>query len=78
MPDLIVRGVDPSLILSLKARAGANGRSAEAEHRHILAIALAKPVRRSFAEVLASMPKVGKDEDFARVQSSSKVDGVFD
>ena len=41
MADLLVRGVDDALVRTLKARAGAHGRSAEAEHRAILAAALA-------------------------------------
>jgi antitoxin FitA len=69
MPDLLVRGVDEDLVKALKERAGAHGRSAEAEHRAILAAALARPRPRSFTEVLASMPPVGLDADFARVES---------
>jgi hypothetical protein len=53
MADLLVRGIDEDLVPALKERAGAHGRSAEAEHREILAAALARPGRRSFAEVLA-------------------------
>ena len=66
MADLLVRGIDEELVRALKERAGAHGRSAEAEHREILAAALARPRRRSFAEVLVSMPEVGVDADFAR------------
>jgi plasmid stability protein len=40
MGSLIVRNVDDELILRLKARAAAHGRSAEAEHRDILRQAL--------------------------------------
>jgi antitoxin FitA len=69
MPDLLIRGVDEETIRALKERAGAHGRSAEAEHRAILAAALARPKRRSFAEVLASMPPVGLDADFERVEA---------
>jgi antitoxin FitA len=54
MPDLLVRGVDEALVRALKERARARGRSAEAEHRAILAEALARPRRGGFAEVLAS------------------------
>ena len=36
MASLIVRGLDPDLVRRLKERAGAHGRSAEAEHRAIL------------------------------------------
>jgi hypothetical protein len=42
MGSLIVRGVDDCLIASLKARAAAHGRSAEAEHRDILRQALSE------------------------------------
>ena len=68
MADLLVRGVDEALVRKLKERAAAHGRSAEAEHREILADALKRPRRRTFAEVLASMPDVGIDEDFARIE----------
>ena len=69
MADLLVRGVDEEIVRALKARAGAHGRSAEAEHREILAAALIRPRRRSFAEVLASMPDVGTDADFERAST---------
>jgi plasmid stability protein len=78
MPDLLVRGVDDEIVRALKERAGAHGRSAEAEHRAILAAALARPRRRTFAEVLASMPDVGLDEDFERVDASERAPHVFD
>ena len=78
MPDLIVRGVDEALVRALKARARACGRSAEAEHRAILASALSGPRKRSFAEVLAAMPDVGRDGDFERVQSRYETPRVFD
>lgn len=62
--NLIVRNVDDSIALQLKQRAGANGRSAEAEHRQILKDALLRPPRRPLAEVLANMPDAGDDADF--------------
>lgn len=77
MPDLLVRGVDEVLVRALKERAGANGRSAEAEYREILAEALARPRKRTLAELLASMPDVGTDADFQRVESE-RAPGVFD
>jgi plasmid stability protein len=40
--SLLVRGVDDDLIVRLKTRAAAHGRSAEAEHREILRRALAE------------------------------------
>ena len=78
MPDLLVRGVDDEIVRALKERAGAHGRSAEAEHRAILAAALARPRRRTFAQVLASMPDVGQDADFERVNSAGRSANVFD
>jgi plasmid stability protein len=78
MVDLLVRGVDEAIVRALKERAGRHGRSAEAEHREILAAALARPRRRSFAEVLASMPDVGVDADFERMQSTKEAPSVFD
>lgn len=78
MPDLLVRGVDEAIVKALKERAGRHGRSAEAEHRAILAAALLGPRKRSFAEVLAAMPDVGQDTDFERVQDSRKTPRVFD
>ena len=71
MADLLVRGVDEEIVLALKARASANGRSVEAEHREILTLALTRPRRPSFAEVLASIPDVGTDADFERVQTTA-------
>ena len=70
MANLLVRGVDEGLVRALKARAGVNGRSVEAEHRLILTAALTPNRRRSFAEVLASMPDVGSDADFERTGST--------
>ena len=78
MADLLVRGVDDSVVKALKKRAGANGRSAEAEHREILAVALTGLRKRSFAEVLACIPAVGRDEDFERVNSTAESARVFD
>jgi len=78
MADLLVRGIDEELVRVLKERAGAHGRSAEAEHRAILAAALTRPRKRSFAEVLTSMPDVGADADFERVQQAGAASNVFD
>lgn len=64
--NLVVRNVEPEVVQALKQIAAAHGRSAEAEHREILRAVLSRPARRSFAQVLANMPNVGTDEDFAR------------
>jgi plasmid stability protein len=78
MTDLLVRGVDEEIVRALKERAGAHGRSAEAEHRAILKAALARPRRRTLAEVLASMPDVGVDADFEPVEATERSPDVFD
>ncbi len=64
--NLIVRNVDAEIVQALKETASRHGRSAEAEHREILRGALARPRRRPLSQVLAEMPAVGRDEDFAR------------
>ena len=74
MANLIVRNVDERIVRALKQRAGRNGRSAEAEHREILSAALLKSGKKSFAEVLASMPNVGTDADFARTEDEAVAD----
>lgn len=79
MATLLVRDIDEALVLALKERAGSNGRSAEAEHRAILAEALARPPRRSLTELLRAMPDVGTDTDFERQQANpGEVPRVFD
>jgi len=78
MANLLVRGIDEALVQSLRERAAAHGRSAEAEHREILAQALGRPKKRSLAEVLASMPNVGEDADFERIQDTGGAPRVFD
>ena len=78
MADLLVRSVDDNVIKALKKRAGAHGRSAEAEHREILASVLLHPRKRSFAEVLAAMPDVGRDTDFERFNDVAEASRVFD
>ena len=78
MPDLLVRGVDDDLVQALKKRAGAHGRSQEAELRAILAAALLSPPRRNLAELLAAMPEVGLDADFQRQYDQATAADVFD
>ena len=78
MANLLVRGLEEVAVKALKERAAQNGRSAEAEHRAILTQALARPRKRSFAEILAAMPAVGVDADFERVNAVAKAPRVFD
>jgi plasmid stability protein len=63
--NLIVRNVEEQVVRALKEQAARNGRSAEAEHRAILKAALQQPRKRSLNEVLAAIPNVGLDSDFA-------------
>jgi plasmid stability protein len=79
MANLIVRNLDQRIVDALKQRAARQGRSAEAEHRAILEEVLCgMPQKKSFAEVLASMPNVGQDEDFERLEDGDKDAHVFD
>lgn len=70
--QLIVRNLTDELVAALKRRAAKSNRSAEQEHREILRAALLGTRRRSFASLLADMPNVGKDEDFARCQRDAR------
>lgn len=72
MAQLMVRNLPVDLAKALKRRAAKYNRSAEQEHRNILEAALRGPRRRSLAEILASMPDVGEDEDFARKPSDDR------
>lgn len=68
MSNLTVRNLDETIVKALKKQAGLHGNSAEAEHRIILKNALEQPNKKTFSEMLAAMPNVGKDSDFARQQ----------
>lgn len=76
MASLIVRGIEESIVRELKERAARHGRSAEAEHRELLASALRKPRKRKLADALAAIPHVGKDEDFVRIDHAAKAKRV--
>ncbi len=76
MAQLVVRNLDQAIVDALKKRAARHGHSAEAEHRAILSEALLRPQKKSFAEVLASIPNVGRDEDFERLEDTQG-DDVF-
>jgi antitoxin FitA len=79
MANLVVRNLDQRIVDALKQRAARHGRSAEAEHRAILeAVLLGTPKKKSFAEALASMPNVGQDEDFERLEDAGEGAHVFD
>jgi plasmid stability protein len=72
MANLIVRNLNPRIVAALKQRAARHGRSAEAEHRELLESVLMHPSRMSFAEAIATIPDVGKDEDFQRQDKETK------
>ena len=72
MAQLLVRNLPEELVRALKQRAARRNRSAEQEHLEILQAALRGPRRKPLAEVLASMPNVGKDSDFVREQSDHR------
>jgi plasmid stability protein len=74
---LIVRNVDDSLVQALRELAASHGRSAESEHREILASVLTRPRRKTFTEALMEIPDVGLDSDFERV-ASDEAPRVFD
>ena len=77
MANLLVRNLDQRIVDALKQRAARHGRSAEAEHRALLEACLLKPKGKSFAEALKSIPDVGEDEDFERLEDKAGDRHVF-
>lgn len=78
MADLVIRNLDHRIVDALKRRAARNGRSAEAELRALLEESLLRSKGKTLAEAIMSMPNVGKDEDFERVEGPIERDRVFD
>lgn len=65
MSQLVVHEPDQDLVEALERRAASNGRSPEAEHREILrATLLGQPAKRSFKQLLATMPYFDDDNLF--------------
>jgi len=58
--NLHVRNLDDDLIAKLKRRAARHGRSAEAEHREILRLALESEVEPSFDKLAADLRRLTK------------------
>lgn len=77
MGQLLVRDLEPEVLEALKKRAAKHGRSAEAEHREILKMALLHTPRTSFIDALSQIPNVGEDTDFER-KNDDKDRHVFD
>ncbi|SDH36409.1 FitA-like ribbon-helix-helix domain-containing protein [Paraburkholderia phenazinium] len=78
MADLLARGVDERLVKALEREAAVNGRSAGAEHLAILEDALQRLENRQFIKLLMSMPDVGEDADFERIDDTGEAPVVFD
>jgi plasmid stability protein len=69
MGQLLVRNVDEDIVTWLKARAAANGRSVEAEHREVLRAARAASAPQDFWERAARM----RAETAGRMRTPSEV-----
>ncbi|WP_441616548.1 FitA-like ribbon-helix-helix domain-containing protein [Cupriavidus sp. RAF12] len=63
MPTLTVRNLDDDIVIRLRQQAAMNGRSAEAEHRAILAQALRGTPRKSLAAFVAEPPRRGARQE---------------
>jgi plasmid stability protein len=73
MPQLTIRKVDAEVVKALRIRAAVSGRSAEAELREILRKVLLQPgSRTSLEEYLRTMPEVGDDSDFSRIEGGMR------
>ncbi len=64
MAQLIVRNIEDAVVRQLRVRAASHGVSMEEEHRRVLRTALLGEVktRKSFTEMLLSIPKATADE----------------
>lgn len=74
MAALMIREIEASILAKLQERADRHGRSVEEEHKAILRETLlddneASPAM-SFEAYLRTMPDVGTDADFARIEGS--------
>ena len=76
MLDLIVREVEPEIVEKLKERANEHCRSIEEEHRQILREVLLEKrevtLSKTFEDYLRSMPDVGLDTDFERIEGKMR------
>ncbi len=74
MAELTIREIEPAIVAKLKQRAQQHGRSVEEEHRMILREKLLGddegPPVMTFEAYLRTMPDVGADEDFARIEGA--------
>jgi plasmid stability protein len=74
MSELILREVELSIVEKLKQRAAKHHRSVEEEHRTILRDTLMGDSEETptitFEAYLRTMPDVGTDTDFSRIEGS--------
>ena len=74
MIELVVRQVEPEIVAKLKERVDQHCHSIEDELRQILKDALLNetslPLVTSFEQYLHSMPNVGTDDDFSRIEGT--------
>ena len=63
---LTLTDVDEDIVVALKKRATAHGRSLRDEHLEILKNALQGIKKRPLDDILRNMPDVGTDSDFDR------------
>ncbi|ETX00701.1 MAG: hypothetical protein ETSY2_38605 [Candidatus Entotheonella gemina] len=72
MAELTVRDIEPEIVEKLQKRAERHGRSVEEEHRAILRDALVEnrgeTPTMTFEAYLRTMPDVGTDADFSRIE----------
>ncbi len=72
MHTLIIKNIDRAIMKALQVRAAAQDTSVEIEVVRALSEALLKPNKKTLAETLASIPHVGLDSDFERINTSFK------
>jgi antitoxin FitA len=64
MAVMTIRNLDDEVREKLRIRAAQHGRSMEAEVRAILTDAVASPIERTLADVLADLVEAGRGGDF--------------
>lgn len=73
MPQILIRQLDESIVRKLRAKAAAEGVSAEEEARRILRRSLVGEVpKMSLLDFLRTMPEVDDDAVFARPKRKSR------
>lgn len=76
MTSLTVRKIDDKTTAALKLRAGGNGGRAEAEHRPVLEGNVLFPAKKTFAQIIATIPKAGREADFRLERSGDREQNV--